>query len=161
MRISRKQMWMGMAALAAQRSTCYRGNVGCVIVKNNRDVVAIGYNGPPSGEPHCQGNQCPTNVDGGCRRSIHAEENALRRLNDHIVGDDETPMYDLFVTSNPCPKCAELIVADGRIHCVYYQSPYRIKAGIPVLNAGKISVFRLSPSGYLVNEETGEVLESN
>lgn len=159
MRISRKEMWMEMAAIAAKRSTCYRGNVGCIVVMNNRDVVAIGYNGPPSGDDHCKGTACETNADGGCRRSLHAEENALERIPE--PPDDEAPMYDLYVTSNPCPKCAVKIVADGRIHRVYYQSPYRIKAGIPILHEGQITVFRLSPSGYLVNEETGEVLEAN
>lgn len=160
MRISRHQMWMGMASLAAQRSTCYRGNVGCVIVRDDRDVMAIGYNGPPSGDDHCKGNDCETNADGGCRRSIHAEENALRRLPHNLMLAHDTQL-DLYVTSNPCPSCAERIVEYGHIQRVFYQSPYRIKAGIPILNAGKIQVLRLSPSGYLVDEETGKVLETN
>ena len=155
MRISRKEMWMGMALLAAKRSTCFRGNVGCIIVADNMPV-SIGYNGPPAGEPHCKGNDCETTEEGGCLRSLHAEQNALNRLPPYYVDK-----LDLYVTSNPCLRCANLIVAHGAITRVFYQSPYRIKAGIPVLHEAGIEVFRFSPSGYLVNEATGEVLEAN
>lgn len=157
MRISRKQMFMGMAELAAKRSTCFRGNVGCVIVDDN-NPVSIGYNGPPSGAAHCLGNDCNTKPDGGCVRAIHAERNALMRLPfalDLIHG------LDMYVTSNPCPDCAEYIVGFNVITNVYYQSPYRIKTGIATLLDAEINVFRFSPSGYLVNEKTGEVLEAN
>lgn len=148
---------MGMALLAAKRSTCYRGNVGCVIIHND-NPISIGYNGPPSGEEHCKGTHCETTQDGGCLRSIHAEQNAIARL---PAAFTRITQVDLYVTSNPCPGCAELIVNDGRVNRVFYQSPYRIKAGIPILNEAGIEVFRFSPSGYLVNEKTGEVLEAN
>jgi dCMP deaminase len=148
---------MGIAELAARRSTCFRGNVGAVIISNNRDPVSIGYNGPPSGEPHCQGNGCSLGPTGGCVRSVHAEINALDRM-ELRVGQGP---FDLYVTSNPCPDCANAIVDSGLIQRVYYQSPYRIKTGIGVLLDAQIEVFRLSPSGYLVNERTQEVLEAN
>lgn len=160
MRISRKQMWMGMAELAAKRSTCFRGNVGCIIVKDNRDPISIGYNGPPSGEAHCKGTHCETTAEGGCLRSIHAEENALNRMPTSLYLYEGIQL-DLYVTANPCPMCSKLIVGYGHIKRVFYQSPYRIKAGIPVLHEAGIEVFRFSPSGYLVNEKTGEVLEAN
>lgn len=157
MRISRKQLWMGIATLAAQRSTCYRGNIGAVIVHDN-NPVAIGYNGPASGEPHCHGTSCAKKADGGCLRSVHAEVNALARANISIAINHHH--CDMFVTSNPCPDCAAAIIASSMIGRVYYQAPYRITQGITELLNAKIQVFRLSPSGYLVNEATGEVSEA-
>lgn len=162
MRISRKEMWMGIANIAAKRSTCFRGNVGCVIIHDN-NPISIGYNGPPAGDDHCKGTHCEVTSEGGCLRSLHAEENALARIPDdgpcHKTGWGTD--LDLYVTSNPCPSCAEIIGMDGRVRRVYYQSPYRIKAGIPILHEYNIEVFRFSPSGYLINEATGEVLEAN
>lgn len=157
MRISRKQFWMGIAELAAKRSTCYRGNVGAVIVHNN-NPVAVGYNGPPSGDVHCRGTTCETKADGGCLRSLHAEVNALARL-----PKDAWPYHQcaMFVTSNPCPECAAAIIASGHVGRVYYQSPYRIKIGVQELLNAQIEVFRFSPSGYLVDEKTGQLFEAN
>ncbi len=45
--------------LVATRSTCIRRDVGAVIVKDKR-ILATGYNGAPSGLPHC--------LDVGCLR---------------------------------------------------------------------------------------------
>ena len=152
---------MGIANIAAKRSTCFRGNVGCVIIHDN-NPISIGYNGPPAGDDHCKGTHCEISSTGGCLRSIHAEENALARIPEDS-GDWHNGWggLDLYVTSNPCPDCAEIIGTDGRVNRVFYQSPYRIKAGIPILHEYKIEVFRFSPSGYLINEKTGEVLEAN
>ncbi len=157
MRISRKQLWMGMAELAAKRSTCYRGNVGCVIIHNNVPI-SIGYNGPPSGDHHCKGTTCETTTEGGCLRSVHAEDNALQRM---PAAFTRLTRVDMYVTSSPCEFCAEKIIDSHRISRVFYQSPYRIKTGIEILNESEVEVYRFSPSGYLVNEKTGEVLEAN
>lgn len=157
MRISRKQMFMGIAELAAKRSTCYRGNVGAVIVHNN-SPISLGYNGPPSGDAHCKGNTCEIHEDTkGCLRSVHAEINALDRIPGGFVADD----MDMFVTSSPCPACAAAIIDSGAIHRLYYQSPYRIISGIQDLVNAQIQVYRFSPSGYLVDEATGTVLEAS
>jgi dCMP deaminase len=158
MRISRKQMFMGMAELAAKRSTCYRGNIGALIVHEN-SPVGLGYNGPPAGDEHCKGNSCEIHeVTKGCLRSVHAEVNALARM-----PNVTWPHHgcDMFVTSNPCPACAARIVDSGVIGRVYYQSPYRITTGIKELLNADIRVYRFSPSGYLVDEATGEVLEAS
>ncbi len=157
MRISRKQLWMGIAELAAKRSTCYRGNVGAVLIYRN-NPVAIGYNGPPSGDPHCEGNHCAIHPETrGCLRSVHAEVNALG----HLPQNNYTELLDMFVTSNPCPACAAAIIDSGLIGRVYYQAPYRITTGIQEMVNAQIEVFRFSPSGYLVDEKTGNVLEAS
>lgn len=157
MRITRKQMWMGMAELAAKRSTCFRGNVGAIVVWENTPI-SIGYNGPPSGEPHCHGNGCPL-IEGGCSRSVHAEINAIDRLPFAMDAGDE--MAEMYVTSGPCPNCSTAIIDSGIFDRVYYQSPYRIGSGLKAMIDHGIKVFRFTPSGYLINEATSEVLEAN
>lgn len=76
MRISREQMFMDIAEIVAKRSACLRNNVGAVIVNKENNIVAIGYNGVPSGIPHCTSECCIK----GCSLAIHAEDNAIRRM---------------------------------------------------------------------------------
>ena len=159
MRISRKQMFMGIAELAAKRSTCYRGNVGAVLVLDN-NPISLGYNGPPAGDEHCKGNDCEIHAETkGCLRSVHAEINALHRI--PFGTDCRFHACDLFVTSNPCPACAAAIIDSGVVGRVYYQAPYRITTGIQEMVNAQIQVYRFSPSGYLVDEKTGQVLEAS
>ena len=48
----REVIYLETAELFADLSTCLRGNVGCVIVKENR-IISTGYNGAPPGMVHC------------------------------------------------------------------------------------------------------------
>lgn len=144
-------MFMQIAEVASRRSTCFRRNVGCVIVAN-KNIISIGYNGPASGEPHCTGNGCAT--DGKCTRAIHAEMNALDRV---AYG---TPMdsWEMYCTESPCPDCAAAII-DSPVTTVFYLNQYRIVKGIEDLIAGGVWVYRMTPSGYIVNYNTGELVE--
>ena len=49
--------FMEIARVVSKRSTCLRRSVGAVIVKN-RQIVATGYNGTPSGLEHCAVTGC-------------------------------------------------------------------------------------------------------
>lgn len=51
-RISREAMLMKMAEAAAGRSTCSRAQVGVIVAVESRPLVS-GYNGAPTGMPHC------------------------------------------------------------------------------------------------------------
>lgn len=155
MRISRDQMFMEMARTASKRSTCHRLNVGCILV-HDKNVVSHGYNGPLSGEPHCRGNSCQLNESGGCMRSVHAEKNALNRMSDEFM---DVPVI-LYVTHSPCPDCCEFIRTwNGNISCIIYETAYRDTTALDEL-AKKLTVFRLTPSGYLMNHHTKEVCNS-
>lgn len=44
---------MGVAELTAQRSTCARRAVGCVLLNSRNHIIATGYNGVAAGQPHC------------------------------------------------------------------------------------------------------------
>lgn len=116
--------FMQVAQLVATRATCDRKHVGAVIVVRNR-IMATGYNGSPSGLPHCDdvGHQLRT-MDGreSCIRTIHAEANAL-----HQAGDHHARGGTLYVTVIPCYDCAKLVVNAGLVRVVYgeyYESRY-------------------------------------
>lgn len=141
MRMDRDTFYMKLAHLYAERSTCDRAKVGAIITVGGR-VVSAGYNGSIKGTPHCDdvGHMM---VDGHCRRTVHAEVNALdfmRRVLPYKFQD--TTMY---VTHLPCDDCVSYILkAHHRPKIIFYDIAYgdndesRIKklkgAGIDVRN---------------------------
>lgn len=159
-RISRQQMFMGMTEWAAMRSTCFRGNTGALVVHNN-DIVSMGYNGPPSGDDHCRGNECELTSGGGCQRSLHAEHNALRRATEKLI-TLESPILisecDLYTLSGPCPVCAMSIYKHG-IKRVFYRHPYRTSEGVHRLVEWGVKVYRVLPAGMIVAETTHLIVD--
>lgn len=152
MRITREQMFMEMAATAARRSTCFRANVGAIVTHEN-NVVAIGYNGPPSGEPHCTGHTCP-GAQTGCTRAIHAEINAIQRI-PRVV---KAPL-SLYLTHSPCYDCAKRIIATQVIGHVYFRDLYRLNDHLILLIHSEIPVTQLMPSGFAIDWLTRELVE--
>lgn len=149
-RISRQVMFMEMAEAAAKRSSCARGNVGALLVQGN-NVVSIGYNGPPPGEPHCTGPGCaPT---GKCTRSIHAERNAIMRYGRLMCED-----VDLYTTSSPCIDCARLIIS-REMRRVFYRHPYRLNEGLSALLAAGVQTYKVSAAGHIIEELSGNLIE--
>jgi dCMP deaminase len=126
MRPDWEQYYIGIAKEVATRSTCPRASVGAVIVKDNR-IVSTGYNGAPSGEPHCMDAHCII-VDNHCQRAIHAETNAIAQAakfglsvsgatiyywdSQHRISDS---IDDLL---GHCVKCGQLAIASGIIKVI-------------------------------------------
>lgn len=157
MRISRAQMFMMMARAAAMRSTCFRLNVGAVVVVDNRPV-SIGYNGAPSGAPHCAGNACPGRHH--CRETIHAEANAI----DYVPAELQGEAWDLYVTHSPCADCAQLILdrsimgsPQGNISRVFFEAAYRNTDHLAEL-AKSVELYQVTPAGFVVEWNSGEVI---
>lgn len=118
--------FMDIASLVARRSTCLRRHVGAVIVKD-RQLLSTGYNGAPSGLPHCLDVGClrqELKVPSGERhelcRGIHAEQNAIIQAARHGVSIRDAALY---CTNLPCSICAKMIINAG-IHEVVYLSGY-------------------------------------
>lgn len=105
---------MDLAKAASTRGTCNRAHVGAVIAIDNR-VIATGYNGSPSGLPHCDevGHYM---VDGHCCRTIHAEENAILQAASLGIKVEGATMY---VTHEPCMHCRKRIIQLGFKRVVY------------------------------------------
>lgn len=164
-RISREVMFMDMARAASRRSTCFRLNVGAIVVQDN-NPIAVGWNGQEPGAPHCAGNDCPGIVPGKCG-TIHAEVNALTKAAQLLMPevlplDDEEARapVDLYCTDSPCPFCTDFILEDAwlKVERVFYEKPYRIIDHLDKLR-GITQVYLVTPAGYIVDHFTRQVVE--
>lgn len=120
------EYFLMLAKLAATRSTCLAFPVGAVIVKN-KQVLATGYNGSPSGSAHCtaQGYCYPglSSCDASTTmpsRAVHAEANAIAQAAKHGT---PTASASIYVTLEPCISCLKLIISAG-IKEVFYETAF-------------------------------------
>ena len=129
-RIGWDQYFMQICAVVARRSTCLRAAVGAVIVRD-RIILATGYNGSPSGLPHCTEVGCLITVstapDGeveeNCFRTIHAEMNAIAQAAKTGVSIQGS---DIYITHSPCFHCLKVLINTG-IRRVCYAKPYKLE----------------------------------
>lgn len=127
------ELWMNLAIQIANFSKDPRTKVASVIVtEDNTTVVAIGYNGDQVG-----GNNVPDSLEPGASNFIHAETNALIKMNYH-----DTRNKKMYVTYNPCRQCARQIV-NANIKKVYYKCEYRDTSGLDILRNAGIEVVKL------------------
>ena len=134
MRLTRDAMLMAMAGITARRSTCLRLQVGAVAARDGR-LLGSGYNGSPSGLPHCNEHTC--NTQNPCTNTVHAEQGLISFAARHGVRLEGSSIY---VTHAPCQVCAGLILNAG-ITRVVYAHPYRITTGLDMLESGGVEVF--------------------
>src|SRR3989338_4321372 len=108
---------MNIAEEVSKRSTCDRGFMGCVIVKDKR-LLTTGYSGAPAGQPHCdEAGHLMKTVDNGdghvsqhCVRTNHAEENAIVQAAKFGMSVEGAIIYSNMV---PCFTCAKMIINSG------------------------------------------------
>ena len=124
------QYFMTITKQVAERSTCGRAHVGAVIVRD-RNILATGYNGSPSGQPHCTDAGCLVfetitpegERESNCFRTIHAEVNAIAQAAKNgtcIAG------ATIYVTHTPCIHCFKVLLNTG-IESICYGKPYKIE----------------------------------
>lgn len=130
MRISREEMFTQIIQVVSKRSTCIRKKVGCALVYDNR-IIAIGYNGVLPNVDPLKGLD-----EGGNSKTVHAESNMIAFCAKNGIA---TRGSRLFVTLQPCEKCAELIVQSGITEVVYLED-YRCSKGIEILKDNNIIV---------------------
>ena len=106
--------FLNLAKETATRSNCVRRQHGAVIVKNRR-IRSTGYNGPPSGHPHCSDGACPRasgDTPSGWNHddciAIHAEANAIL-----YSSPEERDGATIYITGVPCFGCAKFIANSG------------------------------------------------
>ena len=133
---------MELALVVSKRSTCLRQKVGAVIVKDKR-ILATGYNGAPSGMPHCLDVGClreKLGVPSGERqelcRGLHAEQNAIIQAAKFGISIEGSTIY---TTHCPCITCAKMIINAG-IRRVVYGRDYADKRGLELLREAGIEV---------------------
>ena len=118
-RISIDSFAMAVAHACAERSTCMRRRVGCVLLNDKRHIIATGYNGVAAGLPHCNekhacvGANSPSGTNLDDCRAIHAEQNALLQCKN--IYEIET----CYTTTAPCITCLKLLLNTSCKRIVY------------------------------------------
>ena len=150
----RDRRLMDMARLVGEWGTCSRLRVGVVFSRRGR-VISTGYNGAPSGLPHCDHEcHCTPETDSygvvwphnacnslaPCETASHAEANGIAFAARHGV---ELEGADMHVTHMPCLVCARLSINAG-IETVVFGAAYRKTEGIELLEAAGVTVVDLS-----------------
>jgi len=137
---------MEIAHLVKKRSTCIRRQVGAVLAKD-KNILATGYNGPPTGSAHCSDVGClreKMGIPSGERheicRGLHAEQNAIIQAAKHGMGIQGSVLY---CTNLPCSICSKMIINAGIVKIIYDKGyPDKLgeemlaEAGIPMEKLG-------------------------
>jgi dCMP deaminase len=126
----------------ATRSTCPRLAVGAVIVRDKR-ILTTGYNGSPSGMPHCDDVGCLIRIVDGresCQRTLHAEQNAIIQAAYH--GDSVRDSI-LYCTHQPCLLCTKMIMNAG-IEKVRYVVGYPDPLALALASDGGLEITQVS-----------------
>lgn len=141
-RPSWNEYFMTIAELVSKRSTCLRRQVGCILVKDKR-ILSTGYNGAPSGIPHCEEVGClRENIPPGERhelcRGLHAEQNAIIQAATFGVNITGSTLYS---THQPCSVCAKMLVNAG-IKKIIIKEGYPDKLAKEILHSANIEVVK-------------------
>lgn len=108
--MERRETWddffMRLAAVYSERSKDPSTKVGCVIVRPDRTVASMGFNGFPRNMEDRELRYI--NRDDKYKRTIHAEMNALLFALERLEG------YTLYCSAIPCcSRCAVHIIQCG------------------------------------------------
>lgn len=115
--------FLRIAQVVATRSTCNRKQVGAVIVNSRNHMLSSGYGGSIRGQPHCIDVGCDIDAaTGGCRRTVHAETNALAQAASNGVSVEGATIY---TTLSPCYACFKMLANSGITRIVFAEQ-YRI-----------------------------------
>lgn len=136
------QYFIDITHLVATRSTCLRRQVGALLVKD-RNILATGYNGTPSGITHCEDVGClreRLKVPSGERhelcRGLHAEQNAIIQAARHGVNIDGATLY---CTTMPCIICTKMLINAG-IRRIVFEEGYADELAREMVSEARIEV---------------------
>ena len=142
-RLGKDEYYVNIAHAVSERSTCLRRHYGVVIV-NNDEIIATGYNGNPRGMKNCceigvcskedvNHNSSPDSYN--ICRSVHAEMNALISASRSDTIGATLYIYGFDVDEQlaldnpvPCPICLRMIQnagisrivnRQGDVECMY------------------------------------------
>ena len=120
MRPTKEETCLKTALLWAERGTCARRKVGCVLVNSLGHVLATGYNGVAKSLSHCTDHPCgganlPSGTGLDSCEAIHAEQNALLQCG------DTQKIETCYVTASPCLHCIKLLMNTGCKQIVFLE----------------------------------------
>ncbi len=114
-RLNWDEYFAKIVSVTAERSSCHRLHVGCLLVKNNR-IISQGYNGHL---PGCKHESIVRNNHE--QATVHAEQNAICDCAKRGVSCEGATAY---VTHYPCIICSRLLLASG-IKQIRYLEDYK------------------------------------
>lgn len=106
--------FIDMADLVASWSKDPSTRVGAVIVRPDKTVASVGFNGFPAGMDDSPAAYADREFK--LKHIVHAEFNALDHLSASPSG------CDIYITHPPCRRCAEDLVV-ARISRVFFRKP--------------------------------------
>lgn len=126
MRPSRDAINLALCKIIAQRSTCIRRKVACILTDKQGHILSTGYNGIPAGMKHCSSEDCPRLRDrtGESLQScfaVHAEANALLQCK------DIEKIYACYVLASPCQYCICMLL-NTPCQKIVYEEAYSLEA---------------------------------
>ena len=133
-RLNWDEYFAKIVSVTAERSSCHRLHVGCLLVKNNR-IISQGYNG------HLPGCKHESIVRNNHEQStVHAEQNAICDCAKRGVSCEGATAY---VTHYPCIICCRLLLASG-IKQIRYLEDYKndelVKVFSDMMNVSLIKI---------------------
>ncbi len=140
------EYFMEITHLVAKRSTCLRRQVGAVVVKD-KNILATGYNGAPSGISHCLDVGClreKLKIPSGERhelcRGLHAEQNAIIQAAKHGTTIDGSTLY---CTTLPCIICSKMVINAG-IKRIVFEDGYPDQLAEEMIRGSGVVIDRFS-----------------
>lgn len=138
-------VYMKVAEDIASLSYAKRSKVGCIIVSEDGQIVAQGFNGTPKGYDNC----CEYEDENGELHTkpevLHAESNAISKCAKYFSSTLDSTIY---ITLSPCIDCAKSIIQAG-IKRIVFKELYRVTDGLELLKKSNLDV------DQLVEDENG------
>lgn len=125
---------MTMAETVSMRSKDVSTKVGVIIVSGDKNHVAIGYNGFPTGM-----SEEASRWDDKSRYVVHAELNAVINAKTDISG------WTVYTTMFPCTECTKILLQTGVSRIVY-----KSRSSASVEDSWKFSKELLEEMGIIV-----------
>lgn len=134
MRPSIDKTMLSVALVLAERATCSKLSVGCVLTDVRGRIIGTGYNGVPHGLPHCSQDACPgwgapSGSNSCC--AVHAEMNAI------LSCSDTQKIDTCYVNYAPCLQCAKTLLNTSCNSIVYLNEVFEPAARSLWLSAGR------------------------
>ena len=142
MRPSWDNYFLEIADVVSKRSTCARRSVGCVLVDNQHQIVATGYNGTSRGTVNCIDQPCEAAKKAGSGSpdadgclAIHAETNAFLQL----AGKTFQGPLTLYTQVTPCFTCAKNI-CNSAVKRIVVKGWYNHRQVLELFESAKIEL---------------------
>ena len=108
-RVSLDSVMIEMARIMAQRATCKKMSVGCILTDVSGRILSAGYNGVAAGRIHCIDTPCV----GACE-ATHAESNAIISCY-----APRSEIYACYTIWSPCLHCCKQLIQTGCMEIVF------------------------------------------